>query len=152
MVLSLDICNSVAYDRDDMTRNEFKNQLKKQKRRITPAREKMFKMIQSSLSPIEAEILVKKIGVNKTTIYRDLNLFSTIGIVQEADFGDGIKRYELKDLEHHHHLVCLKCKRVQDIYFDENLEWEEARIKRNQKFQVLRHDLEFFGYCQNCNQ
>jgi Fur family ferric uptake transcriptional regulator len=135
-----------------MTEKEFINKLKTQKRRATPAREKMFKMIQSSVSPIEAEKLVKKIGVNKTTIYRDLDLFATIGIIQEADFGDGIKRYELKDLEHHHHLVCLKCKKVQGIIFNESLEWEESRIKKNQKFQVLRHDLEFFGYCQNCIQ
>lgn len=128
-----------------MTDKEFVHELKKQKRRATPVRLKMFKMIQSSCSPIEADKLVKRISVNKTTIYRDLDLFSTIGIIEEADFGDGIKRYELKDLEHHHHLVCLKCKKVQDVSINENFDIPPT-------FRVLRHDLEFFGYCQNCNQ
>lgn len=137
---------------NEMTKDCFVKEMKKIKKRVTPARMKMFKIFVSSPTPVPADKLVKKIGVNKTTIYRDIDLFVKKGFIEESDFGDGIKRYELKDLKHHHHLICIRCKSVQNISFNENLEWEETRIKRNQKFQVLRHDLEFFGYCQNCTQ
>lgn len=132
--------------------SEFINKLKKIKRRATPARIKMFEVINSSRSPISADKIVKAVGVNKTTVYRDLDLFLKNNFIQEADFGDGIKRFELANLKHHHHLICLRCKRVQDVSFEENLDWEEKRIKKTRKFQVVRHDLEFFGYCHNCIQ
>jgi len=147
----LDRCNSVAYDRGEMeNKTEFINKLKNIKRRATPARIKMFEVLNSSRSPIAANKIVKAVGVNKTTVYRDLELFLKNNFIQEADFGDGIKRYELTELKHHHHLICLKCKRVQDVSFEENLREEEKRIKKTKKFLVLRHDLEFFGYCNNC--
>lgn len=124
--------------------------LKNKKKRITPARIKILKILCSTPSPITAETLVKKVNVNKTTSYRELEFLLKNEIIQEVDFGDGTKRYELKELKHHHHLVCLRCKSVQDISFNENLEKEEIKIKKYQRFQVLRHDLEFFGYCHNC--
>ncbi len=133
-----------------MTINKFISEMKKIKKRVTPARLLMFKILTSARSPVPAEIFVRKIGVNKTTIYRDLDLFLKKGFIEEADFGDGTKRYELKEQKHHHHLICMHCKSVRDVSFEENLEKEEDKIKRFQRFQVVRHDLEFFGYCQNC--
>jgi Fur family ferric uptake transcriptional regulator len=135
-----------------VTKEDFIDEFKKQKKRITPIRLEMFEKIRTYPSPVSADKLVKLIGVNKTTIYRDLNLFLAYKIISEVDFSDGTIRYELTDLKHHHHLICLKCKRVQDISFEENLEWEENKIKNSRRFQVVRHNLEFFGYCQNCTQ
>jgi len=133
-----------------MTKDKFIRGMKRIKKRVTPARLSMFNILNSAQSPISAEIFVKTIGVNKTTAYRDINLFLKNGFIEEADFGDRIIRYELVGRKHHHHLVCLRCKNVQDIIFNENLNWEEKRIQKNQKFRVTRHDLEFFGYCHNC--
>ncbi|HKB88259.1 MAG TPA: Fur family transcriptional regulator [Patescibacteria group bacterium] len=124
--------------------------MKRLKKRVTPARTKIFKIVHSAKSPISADKLVKEIGVNKTTIYRDLDLFLKNGFIDDVDFGDGIKRYEVKEESHHHHLVCMQCKNVQDISFEENLKIEEQKIARNNNFKVIKHNLEFFGYCQNC--
>jgi len=133
-----------------MTADEFIEILKSKKKRVTPGRKKIINIVCKSAYPLSAETIIKKVGMNKTSIYRELEFLLKQSFIQEIDFGDGINRYELKDLKHHHHLICLRCKRIQDISFNENLEWEEKRIKKNHKFQVLRHDLEFFGYCQNC--
>ena len=133
-----------------MTADKFIEILKTKKKRVTPGRTKIIKMFCESSSPLASETIVKKTGMNKTSIYRELEFLLKQEFIQEADFGDGTKRYELKDLKHHHHLICIRCKKVQDVSFNEDLGWEEKRIKKNHKFQVLRHDLEFFGYCQNC--
>jgi len=135
-----------------MTKSKFLIEMRKIKKRVTPARLAMFEILKESFSPISADKLVKEIGVNKTTVYRDLSLFLKKDFIEEADFGDGIKRYEIKGSKHHHHLICVQCKSVQDISFDENLEKEENNIKKYRNFQVLRHDLEFFGYCKNCTK
>jgi Fe2+ or Zn2+ uptake regulation protein len=134
----------------NMTADEFIEILKNKKQRITPGRRKIINIVCKSDYPLSAETIIKKVGMNKTSIYREFEFLLKQGFIQEVDFGDGTKRYELKDLKHHHHLICLRCKKVRDISFNENLEWEESNIKKNQKFQVLRHDLEFFGYCRNC--
>ena len=133
-----------------MTANEVLEKIKENKRRITPGRQRIVEAICEASAPLAADTLIKKIGMNKTSIYREIAFLLRLKIIQEVDFGDRIKRYELRDLKHHHHLICLRCKNVQDISFTENLEWEEKRIKKLKKFQVVRHDLEFFGYCQKC--
>jgi Fur family ferric uptake transcriptional regulator len=124
--------------------------LRSQRQRITPGRRKTIETICKSSSPLSAENLIKAVGMNKTSIYRELEFLMNKGFIQEVDFGDGIKRYEPKGLRHHHHLICLECKRVQDISFKENLEKEEKRIENNSKFKITKHNLEFFGYCQTC--
>jgi Fur family transcriptional regulator, ferric uptake regulator len=125
-------------------------QLKERKFRITPDRTGIISILCTTHSPISAELLVKKIKCNKTTAYRELDFLQKNSVVQEVDFADGIKRYELNDLNHHHHLICVKCKSVQDIVLKENMDGEESRILRLKKFHVSKHNLEFFGYCQNC--
>ena len=133
-----------------MTIDKFIQILKGSKKRITPGRRKILNIFCKSAYPLSAEAIIKKVAMNKTSIYRELEFFLKQNFIQEADFGDGTKRYELANLRHHHHLICIRCKKVQDVSFDENFEKEESKIKKYQKFQVLRHDLEFFGYCQNC--
>ena len=73
-------------------------------------------------------------------------------IIKEIEFGEGQKRYELEDFKHHHHLICLKCRKVDDIELKTDLEKEEKRFLKENGFKVVNHSLEFFGYCQNCQK
>lgn len=99
------------------------------------------------------ELKRKKIAANKTTVYRQLESLLKAGAVTEVRIGDRAKQYELVDSTgHHHHLVCLRCKKVEDIDFPEELERQEKNIWKNKKFKVLQHNLEFFGLCRNCQK
>ena len=87
------------------------------------------------------------------TVYRALDLLSELGILFKVDFGDGCARYELNtadpNVHHHHHLICLKCRKV--IEFEEDLlEMLEAYIEKKSGFQILNHEVKFFGYCKDC--
>lgn len=64
-------------------------------------------------------------------------------------FGEGKKRYELKDTnDHHHHFFCENCGDIEDIEMkEENLLKE---IKNNKRFLIRKHNLEFFGLCPKC--
>ncbi len=110
---------------------------------LIKTRSKIIEILNKSNSPISALDLLTKIKVNKTTIYRELNFLVDSGLVKEVDFGDRKKRYELKDRKHHHHLVCLNCKRVTDVNIKES-------FNTPKDFKVIRHNLEFFGLCANC--
>ncbi|HEY9785281.1 MAG TPA: transcriptional repressor [Candidatus Obscuribacterales bacterium] len=87
-----------------------------------------------------------------TTVYRSLESLVGLGLVQSVDLGDGERRFELvKPGEHHHHLVCDKCR--SSVHLDQCLvaELEEA-IKSKYGFEVRGHILEIFGLCAHCQR
>lgn len=91
--------------------------------------------------------------IGLATVYRALDLLSKLGILVQIDFGDGCARYELNTADptvhHHHHLICVKCKKV--IEFEEDLlDNLEATISKKSGFQILNHEVKFFGYCKDC--
>ena len=95
----------------------------------------------------------KKSDIGLATVYRSLDLLSELGILVQVDFGDGCARYELNTadpkIHHHHHLICVKCKKV--IEFEEDLLDDlEAKIAKKSGFKILNHEVKFFGYCYEC--
>lgn len=111
--------------------------------RVSKTRNNILKLLPSGL--MTASDLEKKIGVNKTTIYRELERLVTEDLVLEVEFGDGKKRYELARQDHHHHAVCIKCDVVKDVKVDER--YLSPKVKG---FSLMRHSVEFFGLCENC--
>jgi Fur family ferric uptake transcriptional regulator len=66
--------------------------------------------------------------------------------------GDGKTRFEFADREHHHHAVCVKCKKIEDVAVSEDkLKLEDRLITKND-FNITHHTLEFFGICGTCNK
>lgn len=105
------------------------------------------------LGPLDSRLRgddIKKLRVNKTTVYRELEMLRAENLILEVDFGDAIKRYELADSKHHHHLICVGCTRVQDVEVDAPLAATERRLERQTSFKIERHALEFFGLCAQC--
>ena len=128
--------------------------------KTTPQREEILKIFveHSEWHHMSAEdvynILRRKDSdIGLATVYRALDLLSELGILMRMDFGDGCARYELNTTDpkvhHHHHLICLKCKKV--IEFEEDLLDElEANIADKSGLQILNHEVKFFGYCSDC--
>ena len=88
--------------------------------------------------------------VNKTTIYRELAFLKKQNIILELQFDDNTKRYEIMPANHHHHIVCVRCEKVEDVVLEKDLDAEEKVITQNKKFQILHHSLEFYGICKMC--
>ncbi len=124
--------------------------------RSTPVHTALLKILAKNKSPLSAfDILAKlhtqKLLANKTTVYRQLAVLEEQGLVHTVRLSDRSVRYELAEQDnHHHHLVCIKCNDVKDVNFDDHLARQEKTIQKNNKFKILRHSLEFFGLCVNC--
>jgi len=133
--------------------------LKQSGQRLTSVRSGLLDLFLQPHTPLAAQeilTLLKKTHseLNKTTIYRQLGLLTTAGILEVVDFQEGQKRYELAQGEsHHHHLVCTVCKSVEHISLH-SLEKILTRLEQDfhtkKKFQVETHALEFFGRCASC--
>lgn len=123
--------------------------------KITQYREALLALLSEHKYPLSVpEILTllikRRMSPNKTTVYRELDFLRDEGVVIEVEFGDGKKRYERANLPHHHHLICRKCHRVEDVEVDVNIASVEARIGKEHGFKDVGHAIEFFGVCARC--
>ncbi|HEY2543168.1 MAG TPA: Fur family transcriptional regulator [Gaiellaceae bacterium] len=89
--------------------------------------------------------------VGLASIYRSLEQLTRDGFVQRVDVGDGIARFEphLPDGEHHHHLVCADCGKV-EAFEDPELERALHRVEGETGYAVA-HDVVLRGVCDDCS-
>ena len=130
-------------------------QLKAAGHRITLARRHIAEVLEANTRPLSAQdvhALLKRRGVesNRTTVYRELTFLHERGFLRQIQLEDGTARFELASLPHHHHLVCLRCNKIEDIHMEDDLVAVEKRIKKQCRFTVERHSLEFYGRCSSC--
>lgn len=87
-------------------------------------------------------------GVNRSTVYRTLELFSELGLVSVTDLGGGARQYELLD-QPHHHLICHRCGGA--IEMDDALvEPMRQAIRDHYGFAPQVDHLALFGFCREC--
>lgn len=138
----------------DFDKEEFKIILNSRAQRITAPRINILKILKSNHKPLTIADIHKKLlnkKIDLATVYRTMNLFAELGIVNEIDFKDEFKRYELiYDRHHHHHIVCKKCKSVENVETCILDDLESMLSKKG--YREITHSLEFFGICKNCSE
>jgi len=90
-----------------------------------------------------------RVGI--ASVYRTLDGLAELGLVQRVDLGDGVSRFERADPqgEHHHHLVCGDCGKVEP-FEDSALEKAIAGIAGGRGYDVAAHDVVLRGACGDC--
>jgi len=108
-------------------------------------------LTKASIKFKEIESQSRYSNLNKTSIYRQLEILEKENIIIEIDLSEGKKRYEIKPKNsHHHHLICIKCTKIECYSIHEDLLEIETEINTKMGFKVEKHHLEFFGKCKNC--
>lgn len=98
-----------------------------------------------------ADDLHKRVKSDLVTVYRALEIFVEKGLVREVRFKDGIVRYEIAKKSHHHHIVCTRCGRVDELPHCDMHTIEKQALRESRHFaRVEEHSLEFFGTCTSC--
>jgi Fur family transcriptional regulator, ferric uptake regulator len=90
-----------------------------------------------------------RVGI--ASVYRALEGMDTLGLVQRVDLGDGVARYEPAHAggDHHHHLVCDDCGKVEP-FEDPTLESAIERVGAGRGYAVAAHDVVLRGTCEDC--
>jgi len=130
--------------------------LQKSKYRLTPQRKSVLLALAGSrrgehLTAEDIYRIAKKqcSQIGLATVYRTLELFLRLSIVQCLVLEDGCNRYELKrDVPHHHHLICLSCGTV--IESESGL--LQPPLPEKPDFLVTSSSVRFFGYCEKCRK
>jgi Fur family transcriptional regulator, ferric uptake regulator len=90
-------------------------------------------------------------AVGIASVYRVLEQLADLGLLHRVDLGGGTSRFEpaLPGGEHHHHLVCNECGRV-EMFDDATLERTLTRVARARGYELARHDVVLHGVCGDC--
>ncbi len=91
----------------------------------------------------------EKIGL--ATIYRVLTQFEAAGLVTRHNFEGGHAVFELNEGQHHDHILCVKCGRV-DEFVDETIEKRQQDIAAEHGFAITDHSLTIYGICSQCQK
>jgi Fe2+ or Zn2+ uptake regulation protein len=129
------------------------NALRSRKHRITGPRREILAALAADHGPFTIEQIhkrLKKHSCNLVTVYRNLPVLEELDLVRRCDFGDGTCRYELNAEEHHHHIVCRFCAKVETL--DLCVATALEQLAKRMGYSNVTHSMELFGICPKCRK
>lgn len=87
--------------------------------------------------------------VGLATVYRVLTQFESAGLVTRHHFEGGHAVFELNQGQHHDHILCVVCGRV-DEFVDEVIEDRQRAIAKKHGYAITDHSLYIYGKCKEC--
>jgi Fur family transcriptional regulator, ferric uptake regulator len=102
------------------------------------------------------DLLVGKRAVPQSSAYRNLAVLEQAGVIRRVITDDDFARFELDEglTEHHHHLVCSNCGRIEDVAIPANVERSIGRtfdrLAKGAGFASVGHRLDLIGRCRSC--
>ena len=91
-------------------------------------------------------LLSENTDIGLATVYRVLMQFEQAGILSRNHFESGKAVYELNEGQHHDHMVCLDCGRVEEFY-DPEIESRQQAVAEAKGFVIADHALSLYAHC-----
>lgn len=129
--------------------------LKKAGLKTTLPRMKILQMFeQRKTRHMSAEDVYKALAdigedVGLATVYRVLTQFEAAGLVTRHNFEGGNAVFELNHGQHHDHILCVRCGKV-DEFVDETIEARQRDIAARMGYAMTDHHLYIYGICAEC--
>jgi Fur family peroxide stress response transcriptional regulator len=87
--------------------------------------------------------------MSRATVYKTLDLLKELGEVLEIGLRDD-NHYDGNKPYPHPHLICTKCQKITDGELDTTVKNIVQEVEQNFGFQILKHQLDFYGICLDC--
>lgn len=120
---------------------------------VTHQRLAVYQVLVASPDHPTAEQIFKRVRqryptISLATVYKTLDTLENEGLVSKITFLPDAARYDA-NIEHHHHLVCIKCHRVDDL---PTASLRRLRIPEEamKNYRILSFSVQFHGLCPNC--
>ncbi len=124
--------------------------------KITLPRVKILQILESAeVHHVSAEDVYKLLLANDeeiglATVYRVLTQFEQAGLVTRHNFEGGHSVFELSSDNHHDHIVCVRCGKVEE-FIDAQIERRQQEVASKLGFQLTDHHLNMYGLCPDCS-
>ncbi len=133
--------------------NRLIETLKENDCKVTLQRIAIYETLKDTKSHPNAETIYKQLApkyptISLATVYKSLELFVSLGLIQAINVEENSFRYD-GNSECHPHLICLSCKKVEDLEADSfsNLSKEVESLSG---YQIKKQQLNFYGTCPSC--
>mgnify|MGYP001046308421 CR=1 FL=1 len=125
-------------------------------RRVTAQRALLLELLHRSSGHLDADELYRLARdsyprISLSTVYRNLQLFKKLGLVEEHHFAEERHHYEVKSAAEHQHLLCLSCGKIVEFACPLSLQFKEE-ISKRYKFDITGVELRMTGLCLNCRK
>ncbi len=126
--------------------------LKQEGYKYTGKREEMIRIFAAQKRYMSAKELLDHMkdeypNLSFDTIYRNLSLFTELGILEETELsGERKYRFQCSDDHHHHHLICLTCGKTKHLRACPL----DGMLGAPDDFTITGHKFEIYGYCNEC--
>jgi len=135
--------------------NEIPDKLKQAGLKVTLPRIKILQLLEqragrhASAEEIYRLLLEQGEDVGVATIYRVLTQCEQAGLVKRLQFEGGRSVFELNPGDHHDHIVCVRCGKVEEFH-DETIEARQREIAERAGFEIEDHSMVLYGLCSDC--
>jgi Fur family peroxide stress response transcriptional regulator len=128
--------------------------LRESEYRMTPQRVELIRLIVTSEGHPSASQLYVQIKkqfptMSLATVYKTLDLLKELGEVLEIGLRDD-SHYDGNKPYPHPHLICTKCQKIMDGELDTAVKNIVDEVEKNFGFQIVKHQLDFYGICPDC--
>ena len=100
---------------------------------------------------LEQEAHSRRLGVGRATIFRALELFVDLGLVERLDLPNGDHVYVTCQPSHHHHMICIACGTSTDVE-DCGVSAVAREVGRRTGYAIQSHRLQLFAICPECQR
>jgi len=134
---------------------KYRELLKKENLKNTKHRNSILEVIEENRQPMTADTIYVKlreqgVSISLSTVYRVLDTLIGKGLVVKTSVTDENKGlYEINTMEHKHHFLCTKCRKMLSVDGCP-LEEYERELEEKLGFSIKGHKLEMFGLCDKC--
>jgi Fur family transcriptional regulator, peroxide stress response regulator len=138
---------------DVLTR--FQDQCQANGIKLTPQRAFIYEELLNTTEHPSAEMLYSALKskypmITLDTVHRTLNLFCELGVAAMVEGTGSSKRFE-GNLDIHHHVRCVRCGRIHDVY---NVTYDQLAVppEVTQEFEIFKTTVHLEGLCRMCRQ
>jgi Fur family ferric uptake transcriptional regulator len=131
---------------------DHSDELKSTGLKVTLPRLKIMEIFQKGLQrhmtaeDVFRHLLADNADIGLATVYRVLTQFEQAGILSRNHFESGKAVYELNQGQHHDHMVCLDCGKVEEFY-DAEIEQRQQAVALAKGFVIADHALSLYAHC-----
>jgi len=127
--------------------------LREQGARVTPQRVAILMAVAATGDHPDADAVYRRVSrdyphISRDTVYRTLSMMEEKKIIGSVLFGGASKRYD-PNTGKHHHLICLRCRRIID-FSSNQFDRIEVPSSAMERFTVVRTTVHVEGICDEC--
>ncbi len=131
---------------------DFINRCRQEGLKITPQRVAVYEILLNSYNHPTVEEIYDEVKkrypfVSLATVYRTVETLEQMGLAKKVCYWGSSARYDA-NIDEHHHLICVKCGAIRDIYMEEDL----SIPSELEGFRTEGYSVNIYGLCPECRE